>query len=136
MSGALDPVLTILRPALPAILTFELFLGGIARLPLGARLIPNLHKRAMSKARGTRDALYFIIPIKEPETHTNFVGVLMCIAGALVAVPATRVPWGAALTLFLTSAGVYSQRRMGIPYWLPVVNSFLTAAMVAVEMRK
>ncbi|KAF2652223.1 hypothetical protein K491DRAFT_719146 [Lophiostoma macrostomum CBS 122681] len=124
-------VLNILRTIIPPILSFELFLGGQARIT--SLLTPRLYKKAMSKAVGTRDAFYPIIAIKDPTLHSNFIGVWMCIAGALVAYRPLRVPWGAALTLVLTNMGIYSQRRMKIPYWLPVVNTVLSIAMWVLE---
>ena len=36
---------------------------------------------------------------------------------------------GALMTLCLTIAGIYSQRRMGIPYTMPLANSILAVTM-------
>lgn len=108
------------------ILSFELFLGGQARLtPL---LTPTLYKRAMSKADGTRKYLSFI-PITDPIRHSNFIGGLMILAGALLLGQSTRVI-GSVLSGSLSLAGVYSQNKMGIPYWLPCVNAVLAAIIL------
>lgn len=105
------------------ILSFELFLGGQARLtPL---LTPSLYKRAMSKAVGNQKYLSFI-PIRDPKLHSNFIGALMCLAGALLLSGITRRV-GSLLSASLSLAGVYSQSKMGIPFWLPIVNSVLAA---------
>ena len=112
---------------LSSILSFELLLGGQARIT--GLLTPSIHERVMAKAPGTREALSFI-PIRNDKQHTQFIGCAMCLAGVLVAVPQTRSNLGAVLTLALTSAGVYSQRRMGISYKVPVMNSVLTVMMV------
>ena len=51
---------------------------------------------------------------------------MMLMTGFLLAWRPTR---GSYLTLglntSLTAMGIYSQRRMGIPYWLPAVNMVL-----------
>jgi hypothetical protein len=73
----------LLRTIIPPVLSFELFLGGQARIT--SLLTPRLYNRAMSKAIGTRNAFYPIIAIKDPTLHSNFIGAWMCIAGALVA---------------------------------------------------
>jgi hypothetical protein len=115
-----------LSPAhLPAlILCLEHFLGGQCRIT--PRLTPILYKAAMKKAPGTANALYPLIPVKDPVRHTNVIGWLMVIEGFLLARPATRGSLGAlALNSALTGMGIYSFRRMRIPYWLPCVNFVL-----------
>jgi hypothetical protein len=102
-----------LKPALPAVLAFELLPGGQARLT--SAITPRIHKRAMAKAVSQRDNLRFI-PIRNPTARARFIGGLMCLASGLVAWPGTRVPYGAAPTLLLTTMGVYSQAKAGISY--------------------
>lgn len=110
------------------VLILELFLGGQARIT--PTLTPKLYQRAMAKADGTRNFLPFI-PIKDPKQHTQFIGVCMCAAGALLSSPSqiTRMG-GAGLAIALTLAGVYTQFRMGILYWLPAVNTVLAATII------
>ena len=111
---------------LPAyILSFEHFLGGQARIT--SLLTPSLYQGAVvRKGPGTAEALYPIIPFRDPTIHSNFIGVLMLLQGTLLAYPPTRGSfWTLGLNTFLTAAGIYSQRRMGIPYWLPCVNMAL-----------
>lgn len=108
------------------ILTLQLFLGGQARLT--SRLTPTLHRRAMAKAAGTQRHLPFI-PIRDPARHTNVIGALMCAAGTLLCAPQTRLA-GGALAICLTLAGVYTQYRMGIPWWLPAVNTVLAGLVI------
>lgn len=122
---------TTVAKALRVILTFQLFLGGQARLT--SALTPSLHRRAMSKAVGTRKHLSFI-PISDPEKHTNFIGLLMCAAGALLCARRTRLA-GALLSISLTLAGVYTQYKMRIPYWLPSVNTVLSGIIIWDESR-
>ena len=110
---------------LPAVLlSFEQFLGGQARIT--DRLTPSQYQRAMRKAPGTAEALYPLIPVKDPTRNSNVIGAIMVLTGFLLAWTRTR---GSYLTLglntSLTAMGVYSQRRMGIPYWLPIVNMML-----------
>ena len=113
-------------------LSFEHFLGGQARLT--SKLTPVLYERAMSKAAGTAEALYPIIPVKDPVLHSNVIGLLMVSTGSLLAYSKTR---GSNVTLslntFLTLAGIYSQRRMRIPYYVPVFNLLLGAAVYYLE---
>jgi hypothetical protein len=111
------------------ILIFELFLGGQARVT--SKLTPQLNQRAMAKADGTRKYLPFI-PIKDPKQHTQFIGACMCAAGALMSSPRTRL-MGTRLAISLTLAGVYTHYRMGIPYWLPAVNTVLAAIILRAE---
>lgn len=117
--------------AVRIVLTAELFLGGQARLT--SALTPGLYKRAMTKAEGTQRYLDFI-PIKDATRHTNFIGALMVTAGVLLTSARTRLP-GGVLSISLTLAGVYSQYRMGIPYWLPSVNTVLAAIVIYNETR-
>src|ERR1700761_7327248 len=108
------------------ILTFELFLGGQARIT--SRLTPKLYERVMAKAGGTRKYLPFI-PIKDSKQHTQFIGLCMCTAGALLCSQRTRLG-GGLLAISLTLAGVYTQYKMKIPYWLPAVNTVLAAIII------
>lgn len=128
------PSILNMMQSLPAlILAFELLVGGQARL--SPNLTPTLHRRVMMKAKGTAVALYPVpIPIKDPILHTKFVGSLMVTAGLLTGSSVMRGSLVTLfLTLFLTCAGVYSQQRMGIPYWLPVVNSGLAVLVWGIE---
>lgn len=121
---------------LPAyLLSFEHFLGGQCRIT--PKLTPSLYHRAVTvKAAGTAESLYPLIPIKNPIRHSQFIGLLMCATGALLAWSRTRgtvLPLG--LNTFLTCAGIYSQQRMGMPFWLPVVNLILGVVVWRLEGR-
>jgi hypothetical protein len=107
------------------LLSFEHFLGGQARIT--PALTPSLYQRAVvDKGPGTAAALYHLIPVRDPVRHSNVIGLMMVTEGILLAWPRTRGSVGAlALNTFLTAAGIYSQRRMRIPYWLPCVNMVL-----------
>ncbi|EME82455.1 uncharacterized protein MYCFIDRAFT_197570 [Pseudocercospora fijiensis CIRAD86] len=121
---------------IPAVLlSFEHFLGGQARI--ASQLTPSLYKRAViDKGPGTAQALYPVIPVKDPVRLSNVVGAMMVTTGFLLAWPKTR---GSLLTLslntFLTGAGIYSQRRMKIPYWLPGTNMVLGILVWLIENR-
>lgn len=108
------------------ILALELFLGGQARLT--DRLTPSVHQRVMEKAPGYMRYLNFL-PVKDPKQHTQVFGSLMCLAGGLLCVPSTNLP-GATLSMSLSLAGIYSQYRMGISYWVPCVNTTLAALII------
>ena len=108
------------------VLTTELFLGGQARLT--SALTPGLHKRAMAKAEGAQRYLDFI-PIRDARQHTRFIGLLMCSAGALLSWQKTRLA-GGLLSIALSLAGVYTQTRMQIPYWLPTTNTVLAGIVI------
>lgn len=118
------------------VLAAELFLGGQARLT--SSLTPNLHHRAMAKAEGTKKYLSFV-PISNPTEHTRFIGALMCTAGGLLSIPRSVLSqgrlMGGLLSITLTLAGVYSQYKMRIPYWLPSVNTVLAAISIWAEIR-
>ena len=58
----------------------------------------------------------------------------MCLAGALILLSSTRTA-GSLLSGSLSVAGIYSFSRMGLPYWLPVVNTVL-AGMILLSNRK
>ncbi len=73
---------------LAAILSFELLLGGQARLPFSPHPTPSLHKRAMAKADGTLAAFPFV-PL-DAVSFSQVIGGAMCLAGVGVAWPATR----------------------------------------------
>lgn len=121
-------------PAL--LLSFEHFLGGQCRIT--DKLTPSLYRRAVvTKGAGTAEALYPIIPFKDPVKHSQVIGLLMCTTGALLAWHKTRgsvLPLG--LNTFLTCAGIYSQRRMNMPYWLPITNLILGGLIYMIENRK
>ena len=86
---------------LAIILSFELLLGGQARLPFSPT--PSLSKRAMAKAEGTLAAFPFV-PL-DAVTFTQVIGVAMCVASVGVALPATRVA-GCLLSGSLSLMGV------------------------------
>ena len=113
------------------VLTAELFLGGQARLT--SILTPSLYKRAMAKAEGTQRYLDFI-RIRDAKRHTNCIGASMVTAGALLISARARLA-GGVLSIALTLAGVYTQYRMNIPYWLPSVNTVLAAIIVYNEAK-
>lgn len=71
---------------LAAILSFELLLGGQARLPFSPT--PSLQKRAMAKADGTLAAFPFV-PL-DAVTFSRVIGVAMCVASVGVGLPSTR----------------------------------------------
>ena len=125
--------MTDLFKQLPAVLlSFEQILGGQARIT--DRLTPSLYQRAIRKASGTAEALYPLIPVKDPTRNSNVIGMMMLLTGSLLAWRTTR---GSYLTLglntTLTAMGVYSQQRMGIPYWLPSCNMVLGAIVWWIE---
>ena len=109
---------------LASILSFELLLGGQARLPFSPT--PQIQKIAMSKADGLKDALPFV-PLNAVNL-TQLFGVLMCLASLLVAVPATRAR-GLLLSGSISLVWWYSHVRMGVPCWLPVVNTGLAGVI-------
>ena len=84
------PTATSILQHLPAtILSLELLLGG--QLRVTSLLTPALHERVMrTKSVGTAKFLYPIVPIRDPKLNTQFIGVLMCLAGGLVAWPETH----------------------------------------------
>lgn len=99
----------------------QLFLGGQARLT--RHITPTAHDRAMEKAEGQLKYLGWI-PAKSPTEHSAYIGAAMCAAGGLLCFPSTRIQ-GAVLSTSLSLMGVYSQFRMGIPFWLPSINAVL-----------
>lgn len=127
-SGGVQQLATAAR----ILLTAQLFIGGQARL--SSALTPQLYEKAMAKAEGTRRYLSFI-PIQDPHRHTSFLGALMVMAGILLTLPVSTCSLvGGVLSITLTLAGVYSQLRMGIPYWLPSINTVLAAIVIYDEM--
>ena len=93
--------MSFLSHALAAILSFELALGGQARLPFSPT--PSLHKRAMSKADGTL-AAFPMVPL-DAVTFSQIIGIAMCIASVGVALPMTRAA-GCVLSCSLSLMGV------------------------------
>lgn len=93
--------MSLLHHVLAAILSFELLLGGQARLPFS--LTPSLHNRAMAKADGMLAAFSFV-PL-DAVTFTRAIGVAMCVASVGVALPATRAA-GSVLSGCLSLMGV------------------------------
>lgn len=113
-----------------AVLSFELLLGGQCRLT--SALTPSLTKQAYSKAAGYRQYLP-IIPSKDATQHSQIIGGLMFGSGALLLLPygyGSLRAIGKALALALPIMGVYSQYRMGVPYWLPIVNTILASIII------
>lgn len=86
---------------LAAILSFELLLGGQARLPFSPT--PSLYKRAMAKADGTLAAFPFV-PL-DAVAFTHVIGIAMCVASVGVALPGTRAA-GSVLSGCLSLMGV------------------------------
>ena len=113
---------------LAGILSCELMLGGQARLPFSPTL--SLQKKAMSKADGVKEALPFV-PL-DAVNLTRFFGVLMCLASILVAIPYTRAS-GALVSGSISVIGWYSQAMLGVPYWLPIVNTVMAGMIWAVS---
>lgn len=117
-------------PAL--VLSFEHFLGGQARIT--NRLTPSLNQRVMRKASGTAEALYPLIPIRDPVQNSQAIGSMMVLTGFLLAWKMTR---GSYMTLglntCLTAMGIYSQQRMRVPYWLPALNLVLGLTVYWIE---
>ena len=109
---------------LASLLSFQLMLGGQARLPF--TLTPSLQQKAMAKKQAVKDALPFI-PL-DATTLTQGFGWLMCMAGVLVALPMTR-QLGVAVSASISIVGWYSQARAGLPYWLPIVNTVLAGTV-------
>ena len=127
-----DPRLAAMHLAshiLAGILSSELMLGGQARLPFSPT--PSLQTKAMSKANGVKEALPFV-PL-DAVSLTRLFGCLMCLASILVAVPVTRV-YGTTLSGLISIIGWYSQAKMGVPYWLPIVNTVLAAVIWAISI--
>ncbi|EMC92141.1 hypothetical protein BAUCODRAFT_78334 [Baudoinia panamericana UAMH 10762] len=114
------------QTALPLILAFELFLGGQARLT--DRITPGLHKQASRKASGYYRWLNFL-PVDDAETFQHVIGGLMIFAGILICVPPMRA-MGTLLSMALSGGGVYSHRKMGVPYWLPAVNTAIAVVIL------
>lgn len=114
------------------VFSLELLLGGQARVT--SWLTPAITKQAMAKAQGYREHLP-IIPSKTPHAHSCVIGCLMLIAGF-----AMIWPWpgpirmsGTILGTSLALMGVYSQRLMEIPYWLPCINACLGVFVLVSE---
>ena len=86
---------------LAAILSFEIVLGGQARLPFSPT--PTLYQRAMAKADGTKAAFDFVT--LDANTFTHVIGAAMCLASVGVALPTTGVA-GCLLSGCLSLMGV------------------------------
>lgn len=111
----------------------ELLLGGQARIT--SRLTPSITKRAMAKAHGYREYLP-IMPSRNAHEHSRAIGALMLAAGIGMLWPRAgparilATSLGTALALM----GIYSQRLMGIPYWLPCINTTLGLIVLISEL--
>lgn len=114
-----------------AILALEYFLGGLPRVsaipPLG-----SMHKRIYQKTLKTAPYLAPVFPFTDTRSdktvrwHMRLVGTLMVLEGLMLAIPRTRAhPFTLFMSLFLPAAGVWSQMKAGLPYWLPVINLVL-----------
>lgn len=114
------------------ILACELLLGGQARI--SARFTPQVHQKAMAKAAGYKKYLPFI-PGHTPTEHSRNIGVLMFLAGVGMFL-SQRLPkvLGTALGTALAAMGIYSQSRMGVPFWLPCVNAMLGSLVLSDEL--
>ena len=93
--------MSLLSHVLATILSFELLLGGQARLPFSPT--PSLRKPAMAKADGTLAAFPYV-PL-DAVAFTRVIGAAICIAFVGVALPATRVA-GSVLSGGLSRMGV------------------------------
>ena len=111
---------------LPAyILSAEYLLGGLIR----ASPFPfaDAHERVNQKNAEIAPVLYPIVPFKDTVGHNRWVGAWMIATGMCWCLPNTRARTATlALSLFWTSAGAWSQWKVGMPYWLPVVNFSLS----------
>lgn len=88
------------------VLATEFFIGGLPRL--FPTLLPRVGDRIDRKYPGTVDALWPVIPIRNPVWHRRFMGALMCAAGLALARPSTRgSKTTLGLVLFLTGCGAY-----------------------------
>lgn len=122
--------------SIPAIvLSAEFFIGGFPRA--SSWPFRSLHNRIYEKSIKTSPEMYPIIPFRNVRSHMIYVGVWMMGTGVLLAVPNTR---GSLVTLglvyFWTGAGVWSQARTGMPYWLPICNAILGTVVYMIEGRR
>ncbi|KAF4552339.1 Hypothetical protein D9617_10g073200 [Elsinoe fawcettii] len=123
---------SIIRQIPAILLSLEFLLGGIGRL--GPVPFPALHARVTAKNQCIAPLLYPLIPFKDVERHNLWAGAWMCFTGLLLAVPGTRGTTGTlGLVLFWTGAGAWSQKRAGMPFWLPMVNAGLGGVVWGVE---
>lgn len=88
----------------------------------------------MQKAEGYQRYLSFI-PARNAKEHTVFIGSLMSMAGGLLCFSNTRLQ-GALLSMSLSVAGIYSQYKMGVAYWVPRLNTALAALIIYSDVGK
>lgn len=126
---------------LPAmILTLEYFLGGLPRL--SSIPFARMHRRIHQKTLKTAPHLAPVFPFTDTRSnktvrwHMYFVGALMLLEGLLLALPRTRTTMPTfALSLFLPAAGAWSQKKAGLPFWLPITNFSLGLVVYYLESR-
>lgn len=118
-----NDILHLPNPTLPPLLRALSRRSSSHHLPPYAITLPG--RRSQERSGHGRGTLPHH-PNQRPHPPLHFIGVLMVLEGSLLALPSTRGSLGAlGLNTSLTAAGIYSQRRMGIPYWLPCVNMAL-----------
>ena len=112
-----------------AILSFQLFVGGQARLPFSPT--PSLQKITADQADGFKDALAFI-PLDAPSLM-QAIGWLLLAVAFLVAWPATRAR-GCLLSGLISLTFCYVHASMDESNVLPVINVIL-AALISTKSR-
>ena len=106
-----------------AIISLEFILGGQCRI--GPYLTPSLHRQVMQKAPVAVEALYPIIPVRDPKRHSQAFGALLCLAGGLWAWKGTRGSWYTlGLSEFLSGAILYT---LVFPVLLLLLLDFIAA---------
>lgn len=122
-----DATQSTLTMLLVAILSLEYFLGGVPRV--SAFPLERMHIRMHQRTLETAPHLAPVFPFTDTRSnktvrwHMRVVGSLMILEGLLLAMPRTRAnSITFVLGLFLPAAGVWSQMKAGLPYWLPVIN--------------
>ncbi|KAF2726278.1 hypothetical protein K431DRAFT_280310 [Polychaeton citri CBS 116435] len=114
------------------VLVFEFIVGGQCRVT--KRLTPKISEIAYKHADGYKRFLPFI-PGETAAEHTRNIGVLLLTAGLLMVAPskggvrAAGVGLGGVLSLMF----LHVQRSIGVPYWLPVLNSALAGLVLYSE---
>lgn len=113
------------------ILALELVFGGQARL---TDWTPSVRQRAMAKAEGYRRYLPFL-PGSTPSEHSRNIGLFMLGSGIGLLLPLKTIQLVCALLgTGLAIMGAYAQRAMGVPYWLPCVNTVLGIAIACASL--